>query len=543
MFDKFANIPAAGMSNPRGQALTSSGPDSSIPTNPSQGPSAFSWYDPGKLAAAQAAQGAGADGRSVLDQRSLQGILSPIDKRNLTPVGQDRLNYLRNDPYGTQAQGISGLNDYGYYQGPVASGDQPDFLNNQAPKWVGQSVKTPTGDTLTYNADGTLSGQFNNPTGTTGKDVVNASYRLDPTTGQYMPVNAGNQYQPSDWVSSGRDSAIALGTVASAGALGAYGLGGAATEGAGAGASGGGLSSADLAALYGTEGYGAGGGLTTAGSVGGAVGGGAGATGSIAANAGEAAGSQVANGAIEGGTNLFSGGATAPAYGTGVSPAASSSGGGFFSSLANGNYGNAASAAGDYLTSNTGLRAGAALGSAYLQQRGASNALNAQTNATNSSNQLSRDIFNTNRSDWAPYRDLGSQGLKGYSNLLSDPSSITSNPGYQFGLNQGQTAIDRSAASTGSLYSGATLKALQRYGQDYGGTKYDQALGRYGNAAQIGATGVSGSQTAGQNYGTTVGNNTIGLGNAQAGNALYNGGMYNNALNGLASAYTNYSRP
>lgn len=82
---------------------------------------------------------------------------------------------------------------------------------------------------------------------------------------------------------------------------GAMAAGGGAAGG-GAAASSGGMSSADLAALYGPEGYGAtGGGLVTSGNAAGAVGG-LGASESVGANVGSQLG---ASEGIEGGTNLF----------------------------------------------------------------------------------------------------------------------------------------------------------------------------------------------------------------------------------------------
>ncbi len=136
-------------------------------------------------------------------------------------------------------------------------------------------------------------------------------------------------------------------------------------------------------------------------------------------------------------------------------------------------------------------------------------ALNAQTDATNQANAL-----------WAPYRETGTNALGRINGLMTNPSSITSDPGYQFGLNQGVQAQDRSANSKGSLYSGATQKALTRYGQDYAGTKLNDAYARYGNVAQLGATGT-----------TNMSNNLTNLGNAGAGAALYQGNVLQNGVN------------
>jgi hypothetical protein len=49
-------------------------------------------------------------------------------------------------------------------------------------------------------------------------------------------------------------------------------------------------------------------------------------------------------------------------------------------------------------------------------------------------------------------------------------ASLTTEPGYQFGLNQGMNALQSSQAAKGGLYSGAALKAANQYAQDYAGT-------------------------------------------------------------------------
>lgn len=65
------------------------------------------------------------------------------------------------------------------------------------------------------------------------------------------------------------------------------------------------------------------------------------------------------------------------------------------------------------------------------------------------------------------------------------PTNVTeqNDPGYQFRLNQGTQALDRSAAAKGDLLSGAGIKPYERYAQDYAsneyGNVYNRALGQY----------------------------------------------------------------
>lgn len=57
-----------------------------------------------------------------------------------------------------------------------------------------------------------------------------------------------------------------------------------------------------------------------------------------------------------------------------------------------------------------------------------------------------------------------------------DPSS---DPGYQFRLEQGQRALERSAAARGGLQGGGTLKALERYAQGVASDEYGKAFERF----------------------------------------------------------------
>ena len=52
-------------------------------------------------------------------------------------------------------------------------------------------------------------------------------------------------------------------------------------------------------------------------------------------------------------------------------------------------------------------------------------------------------------------------------------------PGYGFRMSEGMKALERSAAARGGLMSGATGKALQRFGQEMGSQEYQNAFNRY----------------------------------------------------------------
>ena len=107
-------------------------------------------------------------------------------------------------------------------------------------------------------------------------------------------------------------------------------------------------------------------------------------------------------------------------------------------------------------------------------------------------------------------------------------------PGYQFALDQGINAIDRSAASSGGLFSGETMKAAQSYGQGLQNQQYDNYLNRLSGLVANGQNAVNGAAAAGQNYATGASNALGSIGNAQAAGAIGVGNALNNGLsNGI----------
>jgi hypothetical protein len=111
-------------------------------------------------------------------------------------------------------------------------------------------------------------------------------------------------------------------------------------------------------------------------------------------------------------------------------------------------------------------------------------------------------------------------------------------PGYQFGMQQGQQALERSAAARGGLYSGNALKATTRFGQDYAGTKFGEHYNRLASVAGLGQTSLGTTANTGMAFGNQAGYNAIGAGNAGAANALNQGNIMGNAVNQIG-AYAN----
>jgi len=61
---------------------------------------------------------------------------------------------------------------------------------------------------------------------------------------------------------------------------------------------------------------------------------------------------------------------------------------------------------------------------------------------------------------------------------LPNWDEVTQDPGYQFRMNQGQQALQQSAAARGVLNGGGTLKDVLQYGQDYASQEYGNVVNR-----------------------------------------------------------------
>lgn len=185
-----------------------------------------------------------------------------------------------------------------------------------------------------------------------------------------------------------------------------------------------------------------------------------------------------------------------------------------------------------------GVAGGGILGGIYAGNKAAS----AQRSAANSAiDRLNAGQANATN-QLQPYSEYGRQAFSPLSALLfgkeynADTGEFgkelsqeermkyfQENPNYQYQLDQGIGAIDRSAASQGMLQSGNTMKEVQKYGQNLANEGYssyiDTLLGQLGYAQQAD---------------TNMANIYTGTANSAAGYS-YAGGMAN------AAKYSNLS--
>lgn len=209
---------------------------------------------------------------------------------------------------------------------------------------------------------------------------------------------------------------------------------------------------------------------------------------------------------------------------------------------------------------------GGSLISGLFGSDAADNAADQSAQATAASVAEQRRQFDINQANQAPFLAAGTgavnrlgAGVRAGGEFGStmpfdfqyDPNA---DPGTAFRMSEGVKALDRSAASRGGLLSGATLKGVQRYGQDLGSQEYQNAFNRYltGFNANTGErnslfnriSGVAGTgQTATNQVGVAGANMAGNVGNAymtdaanQGNAAMAAAGMRSSAFSGGANA-------
>lgn len=179
---------------------------------------------------------------------------------------------------------------------------------------------------------------------------------------------------------------------------------------------------------------------------------------------------------------------------------------------------------------------GTAVIGGYVANQAANRAADSQRDAAGASNDTQRYIYNQNRNDQEPWRQAGASALS----RLQDPNlanNLQMDPGYQFRLNEGNKAINAGLASRGMGNSGAALKALTRYGQDFASGEYSNAYNRLSSLAGLGQVANQANAGSGMNYANQVQSNNAAIGNAGAASAVQQGNSFNNLLSSGTNAF------
>lgn len=171
------------------------------------------------------------------------------------------------------------------------------------------------------------------------------------------------------------------------------------------------------------------------------------------------------------------------------------------------------------------------------QERMFQQALGAQQSANTASQNYLTNAFNTTQQNFQPYLQTGQNALATYMGQLG--TSFQASPGYDFQVSEGLRAVQNGAAARGQLNSGATLKALQRYGQGVANQDYGNWLNRWNGLATMGQNSAAGSGAAAQNYGTAASNSALSLGNSMASLSSGYGDTLSKLATGLGSNLSN----
>lgn len=198
------------------------------------------------------------------------------------------------------------------------------------------------------------------------------------------------------------------------------------------------------------------------------------------------------------------------------------------------------------------IAAGGAILGGVMSSQGAQGAAQTQANAANQATQAELQMYNQNVQRLAPWTGAGSSALgtlQGLMPSLTTPFSAAQyqqSPGYQWQLGQGINAIQNSAAASGGVNSGNTLKALMGYGQGLANQDYQQALQNYQNwqgqvynmysgISNTGANAAGQMAGIGSQVGQNIGNNITGAGNALAAGQVGSSNAIGNSLSSLGN--------
>lgn len=146
-------------------------------------------------------------------------------------------------------------------------------------------------------------------------------------------------------------------------------------------------------------------------------------------------------------------------------------------------------------------------------------AANAQQEAARQAMAQQQAIYNQSRSDQSPYMQDGQQSLGDLMRMLQggyNMNQLANDPGYQFQMQQGQKALERSAAAGGRLNSGAFMKGLDQYSQGLASSQFGQRFNRLATVAGMGQNSAQNLGLLGGNFANSMSQLYGAQGNAQA---------------------------
>lgn len=162
------------------------------------------------------------------------------------------------------------------------------------------------------------------------------------------------------------------------------------------------------------------------------------------------------------------------------------------------------------------IMGGASILGGVLGGKGAKKAAKAQVQLGREALALQGKMFEQTRADLAPWREAGGAAIGAGAAMLQPGYDHTTSPGYQFRFDEGQRAVESSAASRGMLMSGGTLKDLTRFGQGVAADDFNDDFNRQMAIAAGGQQAATSTGQLGANYANSASNTLAGIGSAKA---------------------------
>lgn len=184
---------------------------------------------------------------------------------------------------------------------------------------------------------------------------------------------------------------------------------------------------------------------------------------------------------------------------------------------------------------------GSAVIGGLASSNAAGKAAKAQTNAANQANATQQHFFDVTQQNLQPFINTGTEAASKISKLQGldggSPSSMQSTleslPGYQFTNTQGLKSTQNSATARGLGVSGAAQKGAASYSTGLANQYYNNLLTGLQSTENTGANAAAGLGTDATNTGSSMGQNTIGAGNARAASDIATGSAIGNAASGI----------
>lgn len=192
---------------------------------------------------------------------------------------------------------------------------------------------------------------------------------------------------------------------------------------------------------------------------------------------------------------------------------------------------------------------------AHAQTQAAQNAIDNYKSEEGKALDATNKNLASTTADFNPYQQAGTTALtalgKDFTNgtfapwdkTFQSPTGVDeqNDPGFQFRLQQGQQALERSAAAKGGLLSGGTAKAEDAYRQDYASKEYGDVYNRSFNNYQTNYSTFRNNQL--DQYNRLMGvvgvgeNATNALGNFRQGASTTDAGIRTNFASNVGNAY------